>query len=120
MHDQGKRIAELRKPPVLHAPTDNTVSIVAPRRFIRPRAIQLPVTCKADHLLTRKGDARERRRSLPGGCLCRTGPERTFLPMSSDRTGAANSLQLRPAGTAVRRRTSRFGGLDRARRRSSC
>ena len=60
MQDQGKRIAALHRPLlVLHAPTDNTVSIDhATRIYSAARQPKSFLSLdKADHLLTRKEDA---------------------------------------------------------------
>jgi uncharacterized OsmC-like protein/alpha-beta hydrolase superfamily lysophospholipase len=60
MHEQGKRIAALHRPLlVLHAPTDNTVSIDhATRIYSAARQPKSFLSLdKADHLLTRKEDA---------------------------------------------------------------
>jgi uncharacterized OsmC-like protein/alpha/beta superfamily hydrolase len=60
MQDQGKRIASLHRPLlVLHAPTDNTVSIDhATRIYTAARQPKSFLSLdKADHLLTRKEDA---------------------------------------------------------------
>ena len=60
MQDQGKRIASLRRPLlVLHAPTDNTVSIDhATRIYTAARQPKSFLSLdKADHLLSRKEDA---------------------------------------------------------------
>ncbi len=60
MQDQGKRIATLRRPLlVLHAPTDNVVSIDhATRIYSAARHPKSFLSLdKADHLLTRKEDA---------------------------------------------------------------
>jgi putative redox protein len=60
MHDQGKRIASLHRPLlVLHAPTDNTVSIDhATKIYTAARHPKSFLSLDgADHLLTRKEDA---------------------------------------------------------------
>jgi uncharacterized OsmC-like protein/esterase/lipase len=60
MQDQGKRISEIHRPLlVLHAPTDNTVSIDhATRIYSAARHPKSFLSLdKADHLLTRKEDA---------------------------------------------------------------
>jgi len=60
MHDQGKRIASLHRPLlVLHAPTDNTVSIDhATKIYTAARQPKSFLSLdKADHLLTRREDA---------------------------------------------------------------
>jgi len=59
-HDQGQRIASLHRPLlVLHAPTDNTVSIEhATKIYTAARQPKSFLSLdKADHLLTRKEDA---------------------------------------------------------------